>query len=195
MKKLLLSDIIQPIVEGDSGFFARRAVAGDFEGLMDPVLAINHFETTSNVTGAYAQDGVSEIFYVFEDSGHYQAMGESGERTVTPGSFSWVTPGKYLEGIEQTGGRVEGIQLFLNDKHKNHDTSLLTIDRDEIPVIESEGVNVKILCGKTGETINPAKMPQDLTILHISLDRKKIFAIHFLQAGRVAYLPLKGVLM
>lgn len=177
MKKLLLSDIIQPTVDGDSNSFARRAVAGDFEGLMDPVLAITHFETTSSVTGGYAQSGVSEIFYVFEDSAPYQATGESGEMIVTPGSLLWIKSGSktHSESREQTGRRVEGIQLFLKSMHKNHDTTPLAIDRMEIPVIESEGVNVKILCGKTGQAISPVKMPQDLTILHISLEKEKDF--------------------
>lgn len=175
MKKLLLSDIIQPTVDGDSNSFARRAVAGDFEGLMDPVLAITHFETTSSVTGGYAQSGVSEIFYVFEDSAPYQAIGESGEMIVTPGSLLWIKPGRRMESIGQTGKRVEGIQLILNDKHKNQDTTPLAIDRMEIPVIESEGVNVKILCGKTDKAISQVKMPQDITILHISLEKEKDF--------------------
>lgn len=186
MGRLLLSDIIQPSVEGDFKFFARSAGAGDFEGLMDPLLAINHFETTGNVTSKYASTGISEIFYVFEDSAPYQATDTKGiTTTVAPGSVLWVTPGedkKHSEGPVQTGNRVEGVQLFLNSSGNNDSAPTFSIDKSQMPLVDGEGIRVKVLCGKTGPIESKVETPQDLTVLHIALETGKEFR-HILPAN------------
>lgn len=179
MKKLLLSDIVQPSVEGNADFFSRKAKAEDFEGLMDPVIAIHHFETTRNAPGAFAHSGISEIFYIFEDSASYQTIDAKGNNNVvTPGGLLWVQAGRgteHSEGPVRRGSRVEGIQLFLDLANQKSKPGTLSVKSNQVPVIESEGVKVRVLSGRTGDTISGAKTPQELTLLHITLEPGKEF--------------------
>ena len=78
MKKLQLSSIITPEVQGDEKFFARKVRAKDFEGLMDPVIGFDHFELTKDIFGPHPHAGMSALSYVFEDSAPYQSIDSLG---------------------------------------------------------------------------------------------------------------------
>lgn len=180
MKKLLLSDIVQPSVEGDSDFFSRKATAQDFEGLMDPVIAIHHFETTRNAPGAYAHSGTSEILYIFENSASYQTIDAKGNNhVVAPGGLLWVQGGRaagHSEGPVRRGSHVEGIQLFLDMAADENNTSgKLSVKSDQIPLVEAEGIKVRVLFGGSGEVTSEVKTPKALTLLHITLEPEKEF--------------------
>lgn len=179
MKRLLLSKIVQAPIEGNQDYFARKAVDADFKGLMDPVLGINHFEARKNVLGKHSHYGLSELFYIFEDSEPYQITGPNNEKaTIEPGSLLWVWAARGIEHSEEpvnTGERVEGIQIFLNmpNDKKWYEPMSLSVSTAEIPVITNNGTRMRILCGGTAGIASGVKTPQDLTLLHISLEQGK----------------------
>lgn len=188
MRQLLISNIIQPLVEGNESFFERKATADDFEGLMDPIKKINHFETTADFGGIQSNTHLAQLSYIFEDSASFKTIDSFGNHVeITPGSLLWVVNEKaieYSQGPIQQGSKVEGVQIFLNipENRKTFIPTTLAIAGNKIGLIENGGVRVKVLCGRSGDASCKIKTPQAITMLHISLQPGKEF-VHVLPAN------------
>src|SRR5690606_2709266 len=128
-------------VEGNTEYFIRRAHAEDFEGIMNPVIGLSHFEGTRDTLGMHSHKGISEIFYVFEDSKPYRITDDEGSsHTVAPGSLAWIWAGNGIEhrqGPAVPGRRVEGIQILLAapPAKRNYAPETMGIGSAEIPLI------------------------------------------------------------
>lgn len=188
MKRLLISNIIQPAVTGNFVYFARNANSGDFQGLMSPVKAISHFATTGDRNGTYKRSHISKISYVLDNSATYITNDAEGEKTiVAPGNLLWVMASvnnDYAEGPTIYGEVAEVLAFYLDipASNKNYSPTTIAISKNEIPEIVSDGIKTKILCGQSRGIINPAKIPLPLTILHISILAEKEFN-HILPAN------------
>jgi len=188
MKKLQLSSIITPEVQGDEKFFARKVRAKDFEGLMDPVIGFDHFELTKDIFGPHPHAGMSALSYVFEDSAPYQSIDSLGNNvTVTPGSLLWTWAGKGVVHSEYPvpeGASVEGLQLIVNiPAGKKHlPPQSVFIDKSAMPEIVEDGVLVRVVCGQTNNIANKIVTPEPLTILHAFIEPEKEY-MHTLPTG------------
>ena len=187
MNKLKLSTVITPEVQGDDQFFARKARAKDFNGLMDPIIGFDHFELTTDSFGPHPHAGMSALSYVFEDSAPYHSIDSQGNNiVVTPGSLLWTWAGKGVVHTEfpvPDGASVEGLQLFINiaaSKKQFYPKSVF-IDKSQMPEIKDDGVLVRVVCGETGNIKNEINTPDPLTILHVFLEAGKEFT-HVLPA-------------
>ncbi|MHC0446404.1 pirin family protein [Flavobacterium sp. 3-218] len=182
MNKLKLSAVVTPEVQGDEQFFARKARSNDFDGLMNPIIGFDHFELTHDVYGPQPHAGMSVLHYVFENSAPFQSLDSKGNNTViTPGSLNWSYAGKGIVHSEfpvTEGTNVEGLQLFVNSPaaKKQNDPKSLFIDKAQIPEIKEEGLRVRVVCGKTGNTENKVETPDLLTVLHVFLKAGKEFS-------------------
>lgn len=182
MNKLKLSTVITPEVQGDEQFFARKARAKDFDGLMDPIIGFDHFEFKHDIFGPHPHAGMSAISYVFEDSAPYHSIDSRGNNIViTPGSLLWTYAGKGVVHSEfpvPDGATVEGLQLFINipANKKQQDPQSIFIDSAEIPEIMEEGLRVRVVCGQTGSLINKVETPDELTMLHIFIEAGNEFS-------------------
>ncbi len=188
MKKLQLSLIITPEVQGDEQFFARKVRAKDFDGLMDPIIGFDHFELTKDIFGPHPHAGMSALSYVFQDSAPYQSIDSLGNNiTVTPGSLLWTWAGRGVVHSEYPvpeGASVEGLQLFVNisASQKHLPARSVFIDKAQMPEIVEDGVLVKVVCGATDKVANKIATPEPLTILHAFIEAEKEF-MHTLPAG------------
>ena len=188
MKKLQLSSIITPEVQGDEQFFARKVRAKDFNGLMDPVIGFDHFELTKDIFGPHPHAGMSALSYVFEDSAPYQSIDSLGNNvTVTPGSLLWTWAGRGVVHSEYPvpeGASVEGLQLFVNiPANKKHlAPQSVFIDKNAMPEIIEDGILVRVVCGSTNTVVNTIVTPEPLTILHAFIESEKEYK-HTLPAG------------
>ncbi|WP_264537510.1 pirin family protein [Flavobacterium sp. N1736] len=182
MNKLVLSTVITPEVQGDEQFFARKARAKDFDGLMDPIIGFDHFELKKDIFGPHPHAGMSAISYVFENSAPYHSIDSRGNNIViTPGSLLWTYAGKGVVHSEfpvPDGATVEGLQLFVNipAHKKQEDPKSVFIDKAKIPEIKEEGVRVRVVCGETGNVTNKVETPDELTLLHIFIEAGKEFS-------------------
>ncbi|WP_020211703.1 pirin family protein [Flavobacterium rivuli] len=188
MKKLQLSSIITPEVQGDEQFFARKVRAKDFNGLMDPIIGFDHFELTKDIFGPHPHAGMSALSYVFEDSAPYQSIDSLGNNvTVTPGSLLWTWAGRGVVHSEYPvpeGASVEGLQLFVNiPANKKHlAPQSVFIDKNAMPEIIEDGILVRVVCGSTNTVVNTIVTPEPLTILHAFIESEKEYK-HTLPAG------------
>lgn len=182
MKKLSVSQAILPQVQGNDEFFAQKARAKDFNGLMDPIIGFDHFELTRDVFGPHPHAGMSAISYVFEDSAPYRSVDSRGnDSIITPGSLLWTWAGKGVVHSEfpiPEGATVKGLQLFVNiaANRKRLEPQSVLIEKSQMPEIISEGVRVKVVSGATGSIVNDVQTPEMLTLLHVFLDPEKSFS-------------------
>jgi len=188
MKNLQISAVLQTKNMGNNEFSARKVRGAFFNGLMDPLIGFDHFQLTKDVFGAHPHAGMSAISYLFDDSVPYHNLDSIGtDRVITPGSMMWTCAGSGVVHTEfpvLDGGRVHGLQLFVNipAHNKQHPPQSLFVDRAAIPEILVEGLNVRVICGSTGNTVNPIQIPDKLTFLHIFISAGKSFT-HNLPKG------------
>lgn len=188
MKKLQLSEVITPSVQGNDEFFARKVRAKDFNSLMDPIIGFDHFELTKDIFGPHPHAGMAALSYVFEDSAPYQSIDSLGNNiTVTPGSLLWTWAGSGVVHSEYPvpdGASVEGLQLFVNipGSKKHLKPQSVFIDQSQMPEIKKDGVLVRVVCGETENIVNPVATPEPLTLLHIFIEAEKEFT-HTIPVG------------
>lgn len=181
MKNLQISAVLQTKNTGSNEFSARKVRSAFFNGLMDPMIGFDHFQLTNDVFGAHPHAGMSAISYLFDDSVPYHNLDSIGtDRVITPGSMMWTWAGSGVVHTEfpvPNGGRVHGLQLFVNiaAHNKQHPPQSLFVDRAAIPEILEEGLKVRVISGSTGNNINPVQTPDKLTFLHIFISAGKSF--------------------
>lgn len=155
---------------------------------MDPLIGFDHFQLTNDVFGAHPHAGMSAISYLFDDSVPYHNLDSIGtDRVITPRSLMWTWAGSGVVHTEYpvpNGGRVHGLQLFVNipAHNKQHPPKSLFIDRSDIPEIMEDGLKVRVVTGSTGSIFNPIQTPDKLTFLHIYISAGKTFT-HNLPKG------------
>ncbi|WP_221391517.1 pirin family protein [Dyadobacter sp. NIV53] len=188
MNNLQISAVLQTNNTGNSEFSARKVRGAYFKGLMDPLIGFDHFQLTNDVFGAHPHAGMSAISYLFDDSVPYHNLDSIGtDRMITPGSMMWTWAGSGVVHTEfpvPNGGRVHGLQLFVNipAHNKQHPPQSLFVDRSDIPEISEAGLKVRVVSGSTGSTVNAAQTPDKLTFLHIFISAGKSFT-HKLPKG------------
>ncbi|MBE9461350.1 pirin family protein [Dyadobacter subterraneus] len=188
MKTLQISSVLQTNNTGNNEFSARKVRGAFFNGLMDPLIGFDHFQLTNDVFGAHPHAGMSAISYLFDDSVPYHNLDSIGtDRVITPGSMMWTWAGSGVVHTEfpvPNGGRVHGLQLFVNipAHNKQHPPQSLFLDRSAIPEILEEGLKVRVISGSTGNTANPIQTPDKLAFLHIFISAGKSFT-HNLPKG------------
>ncbi|HZW19742.1 pirin family protein [Noviherbaspirillum sp.] len=115
--------VFSPVVRGQeclagAGFRAKRFCQAAFGGLMDPILAVEHFVETESAFRETALKELAMLTLMFEDSaGHaiYTAPGGESVR-VSPGDMHWLTAGRgfvHRENLSEEGGRIHGLRIFV----------------------------------------------------------------------------------
>jgi redox-sensitive bicupin YhaK (pirin superfamily) len=156
-----------PTIEG-AGVHLKRAFGFSEVPLFDPFLLLDDFR--SNMPEQYLQGfpwhphrGIETITYMLNGKvEHADSMGNKG--VIYLGGVQWMTAGSGIIHQEMPKGDASGImggfQLWANlpRTHKMTDPRYRGIDSPDIPVVELENrVNIKIICGKVGDTSGPAK--------------------------------------
>jgi len=166
---------------GNNEFSARKVRSKNFDGLMDPIIGFDHFKLTNDVFGAHPHAGMSAISYLFDDSVVYHNLDSiNTDRMITPGSMMWTWAGSGVVHTElpvPAGGRVHGLQLFVNiaAHNKQHGPRSVYVDRQQIPEISGDGVRVKVVSGSTADVSNSVATPEQLDFLDVFLSSGKSF--------------------
>jgi redox-sensitive bicupin YhaK (pirin superfamily) len=158
IKKVLKS---KPTIEG-AGVHLRRVFGFSEVPMFDPFLMLDDFR--SNNPDHYLKGfpwhphrGIETITYVLNGKvEHGDSMGNKG--VITSGDVQWMTAGSGIIHQEMPKGDsnnvMGGFQLWANlpSSHKMMDPS------GQIPEAEQKnGVRIKIICGRIGETEGPVK--------------------------------------
>ncbi|SFB84464.1 pirin family protein [Collimonas sp. OK412] len=185
---------VSPAVAGHEmrigqGFNARHFAENDFQGMIDPVIMLDHFHMTTPTFEPHPHAGISAVTYVFEDSAsphhNYDSLGNRGP--IHAGDLHWFVAGRGAVHTEQPEGEnphVHALQIFVNlpaaqkmiDPHATH------VDAADVPVFQAPGVRVRVVTGESQGLRSPARLPQPFTLLDGFLEAGGTFE-HAIPAG------------
>ena len=104
---------------------------------------------------------------------HKDSVGNSG--LLKPGDVQWMTAGRgiiHSEIPEMVEGRMSGFQLWINlpAKHKMVPPKYQDVTAKEIPTVNENNSEVRVIRGSYGEAIGPMKSLMPVRVLDVTLD-------------------------
>jgi redox-sensitive bicupin YhaK (pirin superfamily) len=169
-------------VEG-GGFVVRRAFPTGRLDMADPFLLLDHMGPVDygpgEAVGApdHPHRGFETVTYVLDgDWEHADSAGNSG--FLRPGSVQWMTAGSGVvhsempaASVQRDGGRVHGLQLWVNLPRADKMTPprYQDIDADEIPDVEPlPGVRARVVAGEMFGTRGPVQTHSPIVYVHVT---------------------------
>lgn len=157
----------KPVTEG-AGVHLKRAFGFSEVPLFDPFLMLDDFRAEipqDYIKGFpwHPHRGIETITYVLSgDVEHGDSMGNKG--IITSGDVQWMTAGGGVIHQEMpkgdSNGRMLGFQLWANlpASQKMINPRYRDVRSNQIPkVLLDNGVNIKIICGRVGDTEGPVR--------------------------------------
>jgi len=141
-----------------NGFKALSFKHEQFDGLMDPLVMIDHYTMTSPTFGAHPHAGMSAVSILFEDSeGVFNNRDSLGNNIdLLPGDAYWLMAGSGAIHDEKPtkGSHTHGLQIFVNlpQRHKHDAPTSKHVPSDAIPVISGDGYRVRVVLGESNGT-------------------------------------------
>lgn len=152
-----------------------------FDGLMDPLVMVDHYTMTEPTFGAHPHAGMSAVTVLFEDSkGAFNNKDSLGNNIdLMPGDLYWLKAGSGAVHDEKpaSGATAHGLQMFVNlPARMKHDAPhALHVKAGDMPSIESNGAKVRIVLGESN-TVRGASSPAlPMTILDVKIDADSHF--------------------
>jgi len=170
-------------VEG-GGFVVRRTFPSTRLDMVDPFLLLDHMGPSDYAPGEavgapdHPHRGFETVTYMLEGAfEHRDSSGGGGY--LGPGDVQWMTAGAGIvhseepaERIRRDGGRVHGLQLWVNlpRADKMSPPRYQEIKADEIPVTEpAPGARVKVVAGDVLGVRGPVAVHSPIVYLHAKL--------------------------
>jgi hypothetical protein len=162
-----IRQIIQPtyVVEG-ADVLLQRSFGPRRENLFDPFLLFDHFAFNDPIEGPivgfpqHPHRGIETVTYMLEGNvRHRDSLGNTG--LLGPGDIQWMTSGRGIlhEELPKRGpsGRVDGFQLWVNlpAAQKMSAPRYQELTSAQVPVIESGGVNIRLVAGEFANQRGP----------------------------------------
>ncbi|MFB9125890.1 pirin family protein [Paraburkholderia dipogonis] len=175
---------------GDA-FWANRFDEQVFDGLIDPVVMLDHFRMTQPTFAPHPHAGISAVTYMFEDAVgahvNYDSMGNHGP--IHPGALHWFAAGRgavHTEQPEGEGNLIHALQIFVNlPASKKYDAPYAVhAEPHEIPEVTASGVRVRVVLGRSNgvSATHSVALPEPFTLLDGFLDTDSAFG-HEISAG------------
>lgn len=170
-------------VEG-GGFVVRRSFPTGRLDMVDPFLLLDHMGPVDYAPGEavgapdHPHRGFETVTYVLEgDWEHADSAGNSGY--LKPGSVQWMTAGSGVvhsempaASVQRDGGRVHGLQLWVNlpAADKMTPPRYQDIGPEEIPDVEpSPGVRARVVAGEMFGARGPVQTHSPIVYVHVTL--------------------------
>ena len=171
-------------VEG-GGFVVRRTFPTGRLDMIDPFLLLDHMGPTDygpgEAVGApdHPHRGFETVTYLLEgDWEHADSAGNSG--FLRAGDVQWMTAGSGVvhsempaEALRRDGGRVHGLQLWVNLPAADKMTAprYQDIAADEIPDVSAgPGVRARVVAGEMFGTRGPVATHSPIVYVHVTLE-------------------------
>jgi redox-sensitive bicupin YhaK (pirin superfamily) len=170
-------------VEG-GGFVVRRTFPSARLDMVDPFLLLDHMGPSDYAPGEavgapdHPHRGFETVTYMLEGAFEHQDS-SGGGGYLGPGDVQWMTAGAGIvhselpsERIRREGGRVHGLQLWVNlpRADKMSPPRYQEIEADEIPVTEpAPGARVKVVAGDVFGVRGPVDVHSPIVYLHVTL--------------------------
>ena len=164
------------------GFEALSFIHRQIDGLMDPLIMVDHFTMTEPTFGPHAHAGISAVSVLFEDStGTFRNRDSLGnDIELAPGDLYWLNAarGAVHDEAPTPGSRTHALQMFVNlpAARKLEAPGARHVPATEMPVIESPEHRVRVMTGKSNGVVGATPPALPFTILDITLQPGGSFA-------------------
>lgn len=167
MTNRTISHIIEPqlVIEG-AGVLLKRSIAPRASNEYDPFLLFDHFAFNNPLEGpsrgfpTHPHRGIETVTYMLEGSvNHRDSLGNAGK--IGSGDVQWMTSGRGILHEEMPrrseNGNIYGFQLWVNlpAAQKMSTPRYQEVSAGEIPVVEKDGVTVRLVAGELNGTRGP----------------------------------------
>lgn len=164
-----------------SGFSALSFTHRQVDGLMDPLIMVDHFVMTEPTFGPHAHAGLSAISVLFEDStGLFRNRDSLGNDVLlAPGDLYWLKAarGAVHDEFPTPGSRTHALQIFLNlpAERKLEAPASLHVPAGQMPVIEGAGHRARVVMGDSNGVQGASSPALPFTILDVALEERGRF--------------------
>ncbi|KAJ54346.1 pirin [Actibacterium mucosum KCTC 23349] len=180
------------------GFSAKSFQHSEFQGLMDPLIMVDHFVMTQPTFGTHAHAGMSAVTVVFEDSkGAFRNRDSLGnDIDLAPGDLYWfkAARGAIHNEAPRPGATTHALQVFVNlPGDKRHDApSAFHLRASDIPSVMGERSSARVVLGQANGVSGAAAPDIPLSLLDLTIQPGGHFTHHG-DAGQHAWLlGIKG---
>ncbi len=187
MRKIERVYRVTPTIEG-AGVHLMRGFSNREAEKFDPFLLFDDFSNTdaSAYSAGFPQHphrGIETVTYILKGEVHHKdSLGNEG--SIKAGEIQWMTAGsgiihEEMPVVHEEG--IQGFQLWVNipQMDKMMSPRYQEIKSAEIPVVQEEGKEVRVIAGEYKDTKGPV---QDLmvapTYFDITLGERTPFSIH-----------------
>lgn len=173
---------------------------------VDPFILLHHFDFTKGAgehdfdVPPHPHRGFSPITFIYEGAvQHTDSLGNAHE--IQDNEVQWINAARGLihgekigKELAEKGGRFQGIQLWINTPkaHKMDPPSYQPITKEEIILIEKEGVEFRLVSGKYENKKGPAK--SDVVTGMLRMKEGSKYTMSFPASNNVAFYILEGQL-
>jgi redox-sensitive bicupin YhaK (pirin superfamily) len=174
----------QQVIEG-AGVRLKRVLGNEKTSILDPFLLLDHFgsdDPEDYIKGFpwHPHRGMETVTYMWTGKvEHGDSMGNSG--IIKSGDVQWMTAGLgiiHQEMPKKYNNLMQGFQLWVNlpARKKMIDPKYRGIEKEEIPIVQRNGLKVKVLSGKIDKTVGPVRdLAIDIDYFDMELAPEKIF--------------------
>ncbi|MDF1731620.1 MAG: pirin-like C-terminal cupin domain-containing protein [Minwuia sp.] len=184
-----------------TGFEALSFTHRQLDGLMDPLIMVDHFTMTEPTFGAHAHAGLSAVSVLFEDStGTFRNRDSLGNDIgLGPGDLYWLKAarGAVHDEAPTPGSRTHGLQIFVNlpDADRQQAPASLHVPAGQMPLLEGSGHRVRVMTGESNGVAGATPPALPLAILDITLEQGGRFA-HSVAPDHAAWIhAIRGEVM
>ncbi|WP_305968685.1 MULTISPECIES: pirin family protein [unclassified Mameliella] len=178
-----------------TGFEALSFIHRQLDGLMDPLIMVDHFTMTEPTFAPHAHAGLSAVSVLFEDStGSFRNRDSLGnDIDLAPGDLYWLKAarGAVHDEAPTPGSRTHALQIFVNlpAAQKLEAPDARHVPAKQMPLIEGPGHRVRVMTGQSNGVTGAIPPALPLTILDIVLPAGGNFT-HRADPGEATWLHL-----
>lgn len=171
-----------------TGFKAISFKHAMFDGLMDPLVMVDHYLMGEPTFGPHPHAGMSAVTVLFEDScGVFNNRDSLGnDINLEAGDLYWLKAGSGAVHDEKPihGAVAHGLQMFVNlpTEMKHDDPEALHVRAKDMPVTKGNGAKVRVVLGESNGIIGAISPALPMTILDVKMDEGGRFE-HIVASG------------
>jgi quercetin 2,3-dioxygenase len=189
----------------EGGFEIRRAFPSQTLGYVGPFLMLDYFGPMQLTKGEkpgvsdHPHRGFQTVTYIVEgEIEHNDTRGNHG--IISPGGIQWMKAGSGIvhrefpsDNLVEQGGVLKGLQLWVNlpAKDKMSDPLYQDYTAKDLPVVQKDNYQIRVICGEWEGTKSPVKNGTPLLIGHVTIE-KGVFEWEIEEGFSSALLVLDG---
>lgn len=191
---------IAPVQRAHHGSHFRAYGLRGMAELINPFVNVDHAWMSAPTFPPHPHAGFSAVSYVFLDSeaGIENRDNIGTHNLIRPGGLHWTTAGRGIVHEEipaEVGKTVHSLQIFvgLEPQMRGIEPSALSLEPEEVPVVQLPGVKVRVPVGDFNGVRSSLVPPTDVTMLDISLDESAETTIPVVAGDCAFIMPIAGV--